>query len=68
LKARTVFPSVRQMKKAPRRKKASIVSVSEISIEENRGQKAVDATKKTGLSAEQKKKEANEPLYLIRYE
>ncbi|MGD0029129.1 MAG: hypothetical protein ABSC91_09340 [Candidatus Bathyarchaeia archaeon] len=56
------------MKKAPRRKKASIVSVSEISIEENRGQKAVDATKKTGLSAEQKKKEANEPLYLIRYE
>jgi hypothetical protein len=56
------------MKKTSRRKKASIVSLSEISIEENRGQKAVDATEKTELSAEQKKKEANEPLYLIRYE
>jgi hypothetical protein len=56
------------MKKARRRKKAPTISVSEISAEENRGQKAVDAMKKTELSSEQKKKEANEPLYLIRYE
>jgi hypothetical protein len=56
----------KNMKKTSRRKKASTMSVSDITKEENRCQTATDVTIK--ITREQKKKEANEPLYLIRYE